>query len=213
MHADARERPGVAAGARAEVVELTVGDVAGALGEIAVAVAGDALERDRRARPVAVGLPAGAEVDLLYATAGSAFSPITTVRAAADGTWATTLDLPQTGTIRARFPGDGARPAMESTSVRVKIVPLLDMTVSKTHLRRGRELAISGILWSRANEARVDVLIERKVRGRYQKVRLRHAKVTDHRYLRSLRPGTPGLYRITVSVPGARQRRYVHVTG
>jgi len=157
--------------------------------------------------------PAGAEVDLLYATAGSAFSPITTVRAAADGTWATTLDLPQTGTIRARFPGDGARPAMESTSVRVKIVPLLDMTVSKTHLRRGRELAISGILWSRANEARVDVLIERKVRGRYKKVRLRHAKVTDHRYLRSLRPGTPGLYRITVSVPGARQRRYVRVTG
>ena len=73
---------------------------------------------------------------------------------------------------------------MESTSLRVTIVPLLDMTVSKTRLRRGRQLAISGILWSRANEAKVDVLIERKVRGRYTKVRRRRAKVTDHRYLR-----------------------------
>jgi hypothetical protein len=155
---------------------------------------------------------AGAEVDILYATAGSAFSPISSVGAAADGTWATTLDLPQTGTIRARFPGDGARAAMESTSLRVKIVPLLDMTVSKTHLPRGRRLAISGVLWSRANEAKVDVLIERKVGGRYKRVRLRRATVTDHRYQRYLRPGTPGLYRITVSVPGARQRRYVRVT-
>ena len=50
--------------------------------------------------------PAGAPVDILYATGGSAFSPLATVRCAADGQWSTTVDLPRTGTVRARFPGD-----------------------------------------------------------------------------------------------------------
>jgi hypothetical protein len=151
-------------------------------------------------------------VDILYATAGSAFSPIATARAAADGSWTTTLDLPQTGTVRARFPGDGSRPAMESATLRVRILPLLELNVSTTHLRRRRRLAVSGVLWSRAGEAKVDLLLERKVRGRYRRVRRRLVAVGDHRYLRFLRPSRPGLYRITVSVPGAKQRRYVRVT-
>jgi hypothetical protein len=156
--------------------------------------------------------PAGAAVDILYATAGSAFSPIATARAAADGSWTTTLDLPQTGTVRARFPGDGSRPAMESTTLRIRIFPLLDVTVSTTRLRRRRRLAVSGVLWSRAGEEKIDLQLERKVRGRYRTVRRRRVAVSDHRFLRFLRPSRPGLYRITVSVPGAKQRRYVRVT-
>ena len=53
-HRDARERPGVARRARAQVGELGVERLAGARGRVAVAVAADALERDRRAARIAV---------------------------------------------------------------------------------------------------------------------------------------------------------------
>ena len=156
------------------------------------------------------GSPDGAPVDILYATGGSAFSPIATVRCAADGQWSTTIDLPHTGTVRARFPGDAARAPMESEPLRITVVPQLAMAVSSRRLRRRRRLAVSGVLVP-ATESHVVVLLERKVGGRYRRVRRRRALVSGGRYLRFFRPARPGLYRVTVRVPGASARQYVRV--
>jgi hypothetical protein len=154
--------------------------------------------------------PDRAPVDILYATSGSAFSPIATVRCAADGQFATTLDIPHTGTIRARFPGDAARAPMESSSLRITVVPSLALGVSSRRLRRGRKLAVSGVV-SPAREPHVRVQLHRKVRGRYKRVRNTRVRLRRGRYLRFFRPARPGLYRVTVLVPGARARAYVRV--
>ena len=154
--------------------------------------------------------PAGAPVDILYATAGSAFSPITSVRCAADGLWSTTIDLPHTGTIRARFPGDATRPSMESSSLTITVVPKLALGLSSRRLRRRRRLAVSGVV-TPPGDRYVTVLLERRVGRRYRRVRKRRVALVDGRYLRFFRPTRRGLYRVTVRVPGARARQYVRV--
>jgi hypothetical protein len=84
------------------------------------------------------------------------------------------------------------------------------MAVSSRRLRRRRRLAVSGVV-TPARESHVTVLLERKVRGRYRRVRKRRAVLSDGRYLRFFRPTRPGLYRVTVRVPGASARQYVRV--
>jgi N-acetylmuramoyl-L-alanine amidase len=154
--------------------------------------------------------PAGAPVDILYATGGSAFSPIATVHCAADGQFATTLDIPHSGSIRARFPGDATRAPLESSSLRITVVPSLAMAVSSRRLRRRRRFAVSGVV-TPGRESHVVVTLDRKVRGRYRRVRKRRVRLRGGRYLRFFRPRLPGLYRVTVRVPGARARQYVRV--
>jgi N-acetylmuramoyl-L-alanine amidase len=154
--------------------------------------------------------PNGAPVDILYATGGSAFSPIATARCAADGRWGTTIELPHTGTIRARFPGDATRGPMESSSLNISVVPKLAMATSKRRVRRRSRFAVSGVV-TPAKESHVVVMLERKVRGRYRRIRRRRTVLRGGRYLRFFRPYRPGLYRVTVSLPGASERRYVRV--
>jgi hypothetical protein len=152
----------------------------------------------------------GVPVDILYATGGSAFSPIATVRCAADGQWSTTIDVPHTGTIRARFAGDATRAPLESGSLKITVVPALAMGVSSRRVKRRRRLAVSGLV-TPSTESHVVVLLERKVRGRYRRVRRRRAALHNGRYLRFFRPTRPGLYRVTVRLPGASARQYVRV--
>ena len=154
--------------------------------------------------------PAGAPVDILYAVGGSAFSPIATVRCAADGQWSTTVDLPHTGTLRARYPGDGTRAPLESSSLRISVVPILALGVTSRRIRRGRRLGVSGVV-TPATESHVVVLLERRVGRRYVRVRRRRAALTGGRYLRFFRPTRAGLYRVTVRVGGVSARQYVRV--
>jgi hypothetical protein len=154
--------------------------------------------------------PAGAPVDILYATGGSAFSPITTLRCAADGQWSTTIDLPHTGTIRARFPGDATRPPMESSSLKITVVPKLALGLSSRRMHRRGRLAVSGVV-TPPRERYVTVLLERRVGRGYRRVRQRRVRLRDGRYLRFFRPARRGLYRVTVRVPGAWARQYLRV--
>ena len=155
---------------------------------------------------------AGAPVEILYSTgSGGAFSPLTRTPCAADGTWTTTVDLPRTGAIRARFPGDATRSALESSSLTITLVPRLSMFLSSRRIRRGRAVSVRGSI-APATSTRVDVLLERKVRGRYRRVRRRRVPIRNARYLKSLRISRPGLWRVTVSVDGASSRQYVRVT-
>jgi N-acetylmuramoyl-L-alanine amidase len=149
-------------------------------------------------------------VDILYATGGSAYSPIATVRCAADGSWSTTVDVPHSGVIRARFRGDAARAPVESARLRVEVMPRLALGVSSRRLRRGHRLAVSGVV-SPASDTRVKILVHRKEGARYRRVRKRRVAQPGGRYLGFFRFGRPGLYRVTVKVGGARARQYVRV--
>ena len=48
--------------------------------------------------------------------------------------------------------------------------------------------------------------------GERRKVLERRVPIRNQRYLRTLRPSRPGLYRITANVDGASTRQYVRVT-
>jgi hypothetical protein len=154
--------------------------------------------------------PLNAPVEILYSTGGSAYSPITTARAAADGSWSTTVELITTGSVRARFPGDATRAAMESSTLEITLVPKLAMSLSGKRIRRGRRVAVSGVVWPQPASA-AQLLLERKVGGRYKRVRRRRLPVRNTRYLRYLRPRARGLYRVTVSIDGATKRQYFRI--
>jgi hypothetical protein len=156
---------------------------------------------------------AGAPVEIRYASTGSggAYSALAATRCAVDGSWTATVDVPRTGTIRARFPGDATRAALESSSLNITLIPKLSMFLSSRRFRRGRRVRVSGYV-APATSTHVDLLLERKVRGRYRRVRRRRLRVRDTRFARLLRPSRRGLYRITVSVDGVSTRQYVRVT-
>ncbi len=155
--------------------------------------------------------PVGLPVQLLHKAAGTAVETLlATVTCALDGAWSITLALPRTGTVRARFPGDGTRPALESTAFKVTVVPTLALGLSTRHLRRGRRVAVSGVVVPAPAAARLT--LERKVGRRYVRVRRRRLPVRGNRFLRRIRPGRRGLYRVTVSVDGASTRQYLRVT-
>jgi hypothetical protein len=154
---------------------------------------------------------AGAPVEVIYTSrTGGAPSPLTTARCAVDGSWTTTVDLPRTGTIRARFPGDSTRAALESSDLTITLVPKLSMFLSRRRIRRGRSISVRGIVVP-PTSTRVEILLERKVGGRYRRVRRRAAAIRDRRFRRSLRFRRAGLYRVTVRVDGASTRQYVRV--
>jgi hypothetical protein len=154
--------------------------------------------------------PLNAPVEILYATGGSAYSPIATARAAADGSWSATVDLITTGSIRARFPGDATRAALESSSLTITLIPKIALSLSGKRIRRGRRIAVSGVVWPQPASP-ATLLLERKVGRRYKRVRRRRLRVRDTRYLRFLRPSARGLYRVTVSVDGTSTRQYFRV--
>jgi len=151
-----------------------------------------------------------ARVEVMYATGGGHFSPIATARAAADGSWSATVDLPYSGSIRARFPGDATRAALESSSLKITVVPKLALGLSSKRFAKGRRVAVSGVVWPQPERAG-ELLLERKVRGSYRLIRRRRLPVRRTRFLRYLRPSVRGLYRVTVKVDGASKRQYFRV--
>jgi N-acetylmuramoyl-L-alanine amidase len=155
----------------------------------------------------------GAPVAILYAATGSGgtYAPLATATCAADGSWSRTVAIPRTGTIRARFPGDGTRAPLESSSLRITLVPHVSLSLSSRRIRRGRRIRVSGSV-APATGTRVDLLLERKIRGRYRRVRRRRLPLRDTRFLGSIRPSGSGLWRVTVSVDGASTRQYVRVS-
>jgi hypothetical protein len=92
----------------------------------------------------------------------------------------------------------------------ITVVPKLELGMSARRIRRRRRLAVSGVV-TPSNESHAVMLLERRVRGRYRRVRRRRAVLNDGRFLRLFRPTRPGLYRVTVRVAGASARKHVRV--
>ena len=80
------------------------------------------------------------------------------------------------------------------------------MALSSRRIRRGRRARGQRRRRRRPPTVSVVVLLERKVRGRYRRVRSRRVALNNGRYLRFFKPTRRGLYRVTVRVPGASAR-------
>ena len=155
--------------------------------------------------------PAGAPIEILYtASTGGVAAPIARAVCAADGSWSATVDLPATGSVRARFPGDGTRAAMESSSLTIRLIPRITLAMTSRRFRRRRRVTASGSITPQPAGA-ATIQLDRKVRGRYKRRWRKRLKVRGTRYHRSLRPTRPGLYRLTVSSGGVRTRTYFRV--
>jgi len=156
--------------------------------------------------------PGGVPVEVVFAAAGTAFLPLASAVTNADGSWATPITLPRTGTVRARFPGDAVRPPLESADVGIQIISRLTIALSTNRMRRGSRVRVSGLV-TPAPDGVADVLLERQDRrGRWRRVGTRRIRVQGGRYAVRRRIRVPGLYRLTVKAGGASIRRRIRVT-
>jgi hypothetical protein len=149
--------------------------------------------------------PAGAVLGVEYTTAGSAWTQIGTTNAGPDGAWATSITLPATGQVRAVFGGDGTRPRLESAPVSIKVVPSMTLTTDKRRAKAGTAFAVSGTL--SPAQGRVECLLERQVRNRWVRVQRKRINVRGGAYRTTVRPKTPGLYRVSIIASGVTRRR------
>jgi hypothetical protein len=153
--------------------------------------------------------PAGAPLDIEFAVPGAAFSRIAGTVCGPDGRWSASVPLTLSGSLRAAFPGDGARPPLASSPIAIRVLPVLRLGLSSRRVRRGRAVAVSGTLWPRPSSGRVEVRLERRVGRRWRRVQRKRIAVRGGRYLTRVRLRRRGLYRVSVLTPGATKRLQV----
>jgi N-acetylmuramoyl-L-alanine amidase len=152
--------------------------------------------------------PAGALLDVEYQTAGSAWTRVATASCGVDGSWHATVSLPASGSVRAVFPGDGARPRQESPPRRVTVLALVGLAVDRVRFRRGRVVTVTG---TATPAERVRLTLERRVGRRWVRERRRRLRVTNGAFSVRLRPRERGKYRVTAQVGSIRRRRILRV--
>jgi hypothetical protein len=153
--------------------------------------------------------PDGAPVAIEFAVPGAAFSPIAGTTCRPDGSWSATVPMSLSGSVRAAFAGDGARPPLASSPIAIRVLPLLRLSLSSRRVRRGRTVAVSGTVSPRPATGRVEVRLERRVGRRWLRVQRKRIAVHGGRYVTSVRLRRAGLYRVSVLTPGATKRLQV----
>ncbi|CAA9494388.1 MAG: hypothetical protein AVDCRST_MAG38-2828, partial [uncultured Solirubrobacteraceae bacterium] len=157
--------------------------------------------------------PADAGVRIeLRPTGGAVWEALGTATADAGGRWSADLNVPRGGTLRAVAGGDGATAAIVSRSAAVTVIPRLSARLSRSRLRRGGTVRLSGAVEPVPVGGRVEVYVERRRGRRWVLVRRRRLRVVSGRYGVRLRLPARGLYRVSIGVPGAVQRRLVRAT-
>jgi hypothetical protein len=149
--------------------------------------------------------PAGAALGVEYMAAGSAWTQVTTTTCGIDGTWATSVQLPASGRVRAVFAGDATRARLESAPVTIKVVPSMSLTSDKRRAKAGTAFAISGTL--APSQPRVQCVLERQVGKRWVTVQRKRINVRGGRYSTKVKPKKAGLYRVSIIADGVTRRR------
>ena len=153
----------------------------------------------------------GVPVEVLYAAPGGPLGHLADAVCAADGSFAATVTLGASGTVAARYLGDGVRPPADSPGTAVTILPELAVGLSRASVRAGRRVAVRGTV-TPAGAPRAEVIVERREGRRWRAVRRRRVAVRNGRYGFFVRLRQAGRYRVTVAVPGAVVTRAVHAT-
>jgi hypothetical protein len=156
---------------------------------------------------------AGLPVSIEFRAAGTtSWAAVGSAQCGSDGSWRAETFLPRTGALRAVWPGDATRAALSSAAITVTVLPLIFVRALPRRLRAGRVIRVRGNVSPVPDPARVTVTLERRRGSRYVRVRRRSLRAAGGNYLVKLRLPLRGLYRVTVSVPGGAQRRYVRAT-
>jgi hypothetical protein len=106
------------------------------------------------------------------------------------------------------FPGDGARPRLESTPLSITVVPKLTLALKPRKLRARRAVGVSGTMLP-AQSILVVCLVERRVGRLWVRVQRKRIAVRGGRFSTRVRQRRAGLYRISISAPEATIRRQV----
>jgi len=149
--------------------------------------------------------PAGATLGVEYTAAGSAWTQVTTTACGIDGRWATSVQLPASGQVRAVFAGDATRTRLESAPVAVKVVPIMSLTSDKRRAKAGAAFDISGTL--APGQARVQCLLQRQAGHGWVTVQRKRINVRGGRFQTKVRPKQAGLYRVSIIADGVVRRR------
>ncbi len=152
---------------------------------------------------------AGAALTLEHLPVGAtAWSALASTSVGVDGTWRAPVELPATGDVRAVFAGDATRAPMTSASLRVTVLPRLDIALGNSRIRLGRRVRVRGT----ADPAtHVRLMLDLRSRRRWQRARTRLLRVRGGAYNAYVRPRWRGKYRVTVQVGGIKRRRILRV--
>jgi hypothetical protein len=151
--------------------------------------------------------PAGVPVRIEFQAAGSAWQPFATVSAAADGSWSASLQLPQSGYVRAVFDGDASRPPLISKTVAVTVATKVKWKVTPRKLRRGRYVTVTGTVDPVPANKRIEVRLENVARRSVSRRRV--AVSSSGRFKKRLKVKGRGRYRVWVVAPGAYRSRVI----
>ena len=150
--------------------------------------------------------PAGARVQVEFQTAGSAWQPIAAAPAAADGRWSASVELPQSGYVRAVFTGDASRPPLTSSAVEITVVTKVKWSVTPRKLRRGKSVTVRGTVDPVPADSRIEVRLENLSK---RSVSRRRVRVRGGAFSTRLKVKGRGRYRVWVVAPGANSSRLI----
>ena len=157
--------------------------------------------------------PAGAGVRIeLRPTGAGIWQTLGGASAGADGRWNTELSVPTGGALRAVAGGDGATAVIVSRSAALTVLPRMSARLSRTRIRRGGVVRLSGTIEPAPVGGRVELYIERRSGRRWVLVRRRRLRVSGGAFGIRLRLPVRGLYRMSLGAPGAVERRLVRAT-
>jgi hypothetical protein len=203
--AGATDCPGSALYAELPSLRRQVAALAASLTSVGLAAAADPVRFGRpvvlsgrvarAARAPVAGAPVA--VQLLH---GGSYSTVTTATTLADGSWSATLPIARNGTLRASYGGDPTHAAAVSPPLAVGVAPVLALAPPPAGVHRNGSVAVSGTI--APVKARLTVLLERRVRGRYRVAARRVVGAAAGSFATTVRAGPSGTYRVRVLFAG-----------
>jgi hypothetical protein len=151
----------------------------------------------------------GAVVEVQHSPDGVTFSVVTSVPVDSAGRWSARAQLPSSGRVRARFAGDAAHPALESALVGITLLPRLTLKLSRTRVKAGSAIAVTGTYGPLPSPARAQLVLERQVGKRWVIVQRKQVNIRGGAISTRVRPKQPGLHRVWLTTTGASVRRSV----
>jgi hypothetical protein len=115
---------------------------------------------------------------------------------AADGTFAGELHPRKRMYVRLRFPGQPSVPGATSARLLLRLRPVIELRRPASRARRGARVAVSGRVGPRKRV--VYLVLQQRVRGRYQTVGTRAVRARAGRFESSFVPAFRALYRYAV---------------
>jgi N-acetylmuramoyl-L-alanine amidase len=151
---------------------------------------------------------ASAPVQIQYQlTSGAAWELVGTVLAGPDGSWSASVVPDGSGRVRAVFPGDATRGALDAAPLKITVAPVVTVSLSRTKVRRKRRIDVTGTVTPRP-AGKISLLLERHSGRGVVTVRRRKLRVRSNgSFAAVVRPTRRGRYRVSITAGPTTRRR------